>query len=123
MNYHGYLKHAFADVDWADVIFDRRQNERRQQQSPWMVDRRASSRRARPEFDARVRRSAGRSCASTEPSARRASGEPVRRRGARAAGQRPASSDQSEARRASAAGGSGPRFTAAAAASRCSTLE
>src|SRR3989441_6694487 len=23
-NYHGYLKRAFADVDWAEVIFDRR---------------------------------------------------------------------------------------------------
>ena len=55
VNSHGYLKHAFADVDWADVIFDRRANERRRQQSPWMVDRRTSSRRARPEFDERVR--------------------------------------------------------------------
>src|SRR4029450_2062760 len=23
-SYHGYLKRAFADVDWAEVIFDRR---------------------------------------------------------------------------------------------------
>ena len=54
-SYHGYLKRAFADVDWAEVIFDRRANERRQQQSPWMVDRRAAARRARPDIDERVR--------------------------------------------------------------------
>jgi len=54
-NYHGYLKRAFADVDWAEVIFDRRTSARRQQQSPWMVDRRTSSRRTRPDIDERVR--------------------------------------------------------------------
>src|SRR5881296_4699865 len=40
ISYHGYLQRAFSDVDWAEVIFDRRHNERRQQESPWMVDRR-----------------------------------------------------------------------------------
>jgi len=54
-NYHSYLKRAFADVDWAEVIFDRRTSERRQQQSPWMVDRRTSGRRTRPDIDERVR--------------------------------------------------------------------
>src|SRR3989475_8604725 len=54
-NYHGYLKRAFADVDWAEVIFDRRTSARRQQQSPWTVDRRTSSRRTRPDIDERVR--------------------------------------------------------------------
>ena len=54
-SYHGYLKRAFADVDWAEVIFDRRTNERRQQQSPWTIDRRAAARRARPDIDERVR--------------------------------------------------------------------
>src|SRR5438128_4521643 len=39
-NYHSYLKRAFADVDWAEVIFDRRTSERRRQQSPGRVDRR-----------------------------------------------------------------------------------
>jgi hypothetical protein len=37
------------------VILDRRHNERRQQESPWMVDRRGRGRRARPDVDARVR--------------------------------------------------------------------
>src|SRR5215813_12037252 len=54
-SYHGYLQRAFADVDWAEVIFDRRRGERRQQESPWMVERRARGRRARPDVDARVR--------------------------------------------------------------------
>jgi hypothetical protein len=54
-SHHRYLKRAFADVDWAEVIFDRRTNERRRQQSPWMVDRRAAPRRARPDIDERVR--------------------------------------------------------------------
>src|SRR5512138_3944797 len=54
-SYHGYLKRAFADVDWAEVIFDRRANERRQRQSSWMIDRRAAGRRARPDVDERVR--------------------------------------------------------------------
>lgn len=55
-SHHGYLKRAFADVDWAEVIFDRRTNERRrQQQSPGVVDRRAAPRRARPDIDERVR--------------------------------------------------------------------
>jgi hypothetical protein len=52
---HSYLTHAFADVDWAEVIYDRRGGERRQQQSPWMVDRRISGRRSRPDIDERVR--------------------------------------------------------------------
>lgn len=55
VSYHGYLQRAFCDVDWAEVIFDRRHGERRQQQSPWMVDRRGRGRRARPDVDARVR--------------------------------------------------------------------
>jgi hypothetical protein len=54
-SYRGYLQRAFADVDWAEVIFDRRHGERRQQESPWMVDRRGRGRRARPDVDARVR--------------------------------------------------------------------
>jgi len=54
-NYHSYLKRAFADVDWAEVIFDRRTSERRRQQSPWMVDRRTSGRRTRHDIDERVR--------------------------------------------------------------------
>ena len=54
-NYHGYLKRAFADVDWAEVIFDRRRGERRQHDSPWMVERRARGRRGRPDVDARAR--------------------------------------------------------------------
>jgi len=54
-NYHSYLKRAFADVDWAEVIFDRRTSERRRQQSPGMVDRRTSGRRTRPDIDERVR--------------------------------------------------------------------
>jgi hypothetical protein len=54
-SYHGYLKRAFADVDWAEVIFDRRTSARRQQQSPWTVDRRTSRRRTRPDIDERVR--------------------------------------------------------------------
>lgn len=54
-NYHGYLKRAFSDVEWAEVVFDRRRGERRQQQCAWMVDRRANSRRARPDIDERVR--------------------------------------------------------------------
>ena len=52
---HSYLTHAFADVDWARVIYDRREGERRQHQSPWMVDRRVSGRRSRPDIDERVR--------------------------------------------------------------------
>jgi hypothetical protein len=54
-SYHGYLQRAFSDVDWAEVIFDRRRGERRQHESPWMVERRARGRRARPDVDARVR--------------------------------------------------------------------
>ncbi|PYM93843.1 MAG: hypothetical protein DME04_09860 [Candidatus Rokuibacteriota bacterium] len=54
-NHHRYLKHAFADVEWADVIFDRRQGERRQQQCQWMVDRRVGGRRTRPDVDERLR--------------------------------------------------------------------
>ena len=54
-SYHGYLQRAFSDVDWAEVILDRRHNERRRQESPWMVDRRGRGRRARPDVDARVR--------------------------------------------------------------------
>jgi len=54
-NYHDYLKRAFADVEWAEVIFDRRRVERRQQQVPWVVERRASGRRARADIDERVR--------------------------------------------------------------------
>src|SRR5438309_6041288 len=54
-SYHSYLEGAFSDVDWAKVIFDRRLGERRQQQGPWTVDRRARGRRARPDVDARVR--------------------------------------------------------------------
>jgi hypothetical protein len=54
-DHHGYLQRAFSDVDWAEVIFDRRRGERRLQQSPWMVERRARGRRARPDVDARVR--------------------------------------------------------------------
>jgi len=54
-NHHRYLKHAFADVEWADVIFDRRQGERRQQQVQWMVDRRVGGRRTRPDVDERLR--------------------------------------------------------------------
>jgi hypothetical protein len=54
-NHHRYLRRAFADVDWAEVIFDRRRRERRQQQCPWMVDRRTTGRRTRPEVDERVR--------------------------------------------------------------------
>jgi hypothetical protein len=53
---HSYLKHAFADVDWAEVIYDRRGGERRrQQQSPQKVDRRIGGRRSRPDIDERVR--------------------------------------------------------------------
>jgi len=55
VSHHSYLKRAFADVDWAEVIFDRRTAERRQQQSPWTVDRRGAARRARPDIDERVR--------------------------------------------------------------------
>src|SRR5881628_3950911 len=55
VNYHSYLTRAFADVDWAEVIFDRRTSERRQQQSPWMVDRRTSGRHTRSDIDERVR--------------------------------------------------------------------
>jgi len=55
VSYHGYLQRAFSDVDWAEVIFDRRRGERRQQESPWMVERRGRGRRARPDVDARVR--------------------------------------------------------------------
>jgi len=54
-NHHRYLKHAFADVEWADVIFDRRQGERRQQPCQWMVDRRVGGRRTRPDVDERLR--------------------------------------------------------------------
>src|SRR5215475_4379460 len=54
-SYHGYLQRAFADVDWTEVIFDRRRGERRQQESPWMVERRARGRRARPDEDRRDR--------------------------------------------------------------------
>ena len=54
-NYHSYLKRAFADVDWAEVIFDRRTSERRRQPSSWMVDRRTRGRRTRPDIDERVR--------------------------------------------------------------------
>jgi hypothetical protein len=54
-SYHGYLQRAFCDVDWAEVIVDRRHNERRQQESPSKVDRRGRARRARPDVDARVR--------------------------------------------------------------------
>jgi hypothetical protein len=54
-NYHSYLTRAFADVDWAEVIFDRRTSEQRPQQSPWMVDGRTSGRRTRPDIDERVR--------------------------------------------------------------------
>jgi hypothetical protein len=53
-NYHRYRERAFADVDWAEVIFDRRTSERRRQSS-WMVDRRTSGRRTRPDIDERVR--------------------------------------------------------------------
>src|SRR5207245_3592921 len=35
-NYHSYLERAFADVHWAEVIVDRRTNERRQEQPPCM---------------------------------------------------------------------------------------
>ena len=55
VNHHRYLKHAFADVEWANVIFDRRQGERRQQQIQWMVDRRVGGRRTRPDVDERLR--------------------------------------------------------------------
>ena len=55
INHHRHLKHAFADVEWADVIFDRRQGERRQQQVQCMVDRRVGGRRARPDVDERLR--------------------------------------------------------------------
>ena len=55
VSYHGYLQRAFCDVDWAEVILDRRHNERRRQESPWMVDRRVHGRRARPDVDTRVR--------------------------------------------------------------------
>jgi hypothetical protein len=55
-NHHRYLRRAFADVDWADVIFDRRRRDRRQQQSPWVVvDRRIAGRRSRPDIDERIR--------------------------------------------------------------------
>ena len=54
-NYHSYLTRAFADVDWAEVIFDRRTSEQGQHQSPWMVDGRTSGRRTRPDIDERVR--------------------------------------------------------------------
>jgi len=54
-SYHSYLQRAFSDVDWAEVMFDRRRGERRQQQSPWIVERRSRGRRARPDVDARVR--------------------------------------------------------------------
>jgi hypothetical protein len=54
-NHHRYLRRAFADVDWADVIFDRRRRDRRQQPSPCAVDRRAAGRRTRPDIDERVR--------------------------------------------------------------------
>src|SRR5262249_52298683 len=53
-SYHGYLKRAFADVDWAEVIFDRRGDERRQQQSPWVVDRPGPAPPARPPPPQRV---------------------------------------------------------------------
>ena len=52
---HGYLRRAFADVDWAEVIVDRRRSERRQQPCPWIVDRRTTGRRTRPDIDERVR--------------------------------------------------------------------
>jgi hypothetical protein len=54
-NHHRYLRRAFADVDWADVIFDRRRRDRRQQQRPCTVDRRSVGRRARPDIDERIR--------------------------------------------------------------------
>src|SRR2546428_1192955 len=54
-NYHDYLKRAFADVEWAEVIFDRRRVERRQPQVPRGGERRASGRRARADIDERVR--------------------------------------------------------------------
>src|SRR3989449_11229264 len=53
-NYHSYLERAFADVDWAEVIFDRRRVERRPQQGPWGVEGRASGRRARAGIDGRL---------------------------------------------------------------------
>jgi hypothetical protein len=53
-NHHRYLRRAFADVDWADVIFDRRRRDRRQQQSPCAVDRRTAGRRIRPDIDERI---------------------------------------------------------------------
>jgi hypothetical protein len=56
LNSHSYLRQAFADVDWADVIFDRRTGDRRQRQSPSAVDRRTgTTRRGRPDIDERVR--------------------------------------------------------------------
>ena len=55
VSYHGYLQRAFSDVDWAEVILDRRHDERRRQDSPWVVDRRGRGRRSRPDVDARVR--------------------------------------------------------------------
>src|SRR3989441_2538028 len=54
-NYHSYLKRAFADVDWAEVIFDRRTSERRRQQSPWVGGRRPRGRRTRHHIDERLR--------------------------------------------------------------------
>ena len=52
--HHDYLRRAFADVDWAEVVFDRRHGERRQQQCQWMVDRREAGRRARRDVDERL---------------------------------------------------------------------
>src|SRR2546428_8054757 len=54
-NYHSYLERAFADVDWAEVIFHRRAGERRQPPSPWMVDRRTRGPGTPPHSHARVR--------------------------------------------------------------------
>ena len=53
--HHSYLRRAFADVEWAEVIFDRRRSERRQQQCAWMVERRTTGRRTRADIDERVR--------------------------------------------------------------------
>jgi hypothetical protein len=54
-NHHRYLRRAFADVDWAEVIFDRRRRDRREHQSPSTVDRRVDGRRTRPDIDERIR--------------------------------------------------------------------
>ena len=53
--HYRYLQRAFADVEWAEVLFDRRQGDRRRQQCQWMVDRRNGCRRARRDIDERLR--------------------------------------------------------------------